>query len=746
MKTYQKILLTLTCVILALFIGFFTYYFYVTGKDRLDGEKLSVSYRNVVILDKEGEEVQNGSLSALKKTASIRELSDKTKQAFIAVEDKRFYKHHGFDYKRMVKAALTNLKKGSFSQGASTISQQLIKNTHLSQEKTLSRKLREFKLTRRLEKNYTKEQILEKYLNTIYFGHSCFGIQSASEFYFGKEPSALTIAESAILAGLVRSPNNYSPFKRPLECEKRRNVVLSLMKSQNLLTNDEYQAAILEPLPKRKSISGSENEKFLSAAFDELEDIAQEKGFSIAGEITVYTALDKKLQEKIEQTARLVRDCDVCISALDTKTRLFKGYYSTVGNIRRAPASLIKPLLVYAPALEEEILSPATPILDERTNFSGYSPKNYDDAYRGYVSVRECLSKSLNVPAVKILNQTGVKKSVSYLEKMNLKIDEDDYSLALALGGMKEGFTLNQLLGGYATLANGGTYANCGFIEKILLGKKVVYEKSKEETTVFSPSTAYLTTDILKTAALDGTAKKLRSLNIPIAAKTGTAGIDGDNKDAYSISYTTKDVLGVWLGNASYKPIPHTGGGMPTNLLLSINEYLCEDYLRKDEKIFDFEQPNEVVRITLDKEAYLSSQNLLLADPASPKTKTFSELFQKNLAPTKSSKQYSAPTVSTPIVFYENGKIILKIEKTSVYDFLIERTDGKEKKTVFSGRLNGDFIDEDIQENKTYIYTITPIFINNKGTPVITPKISTKNEKDAQKPPPDIVYEEWWQN
>ena len=198
------------------------YYLAMTKDAALDPEKLILSENNLLVYDCEGDFVENVSAFAIKQTAKIENIPLRTQLAFVNTEDKRFYEHDGFDVKRIAKAAWNNLKTCSFKEGASTISQQLIKNTHLSQEKTVKRKLQEWKLTRQLEKNYSKDEILEKYLNSIYFGHSCFGIRAATKFYFGKTPEELSLADSAILAGLVKSPNNYSPFKNAEKCRKRK--------------------------------------------------------------------------------------------------------------------------------------------------------------------------------------------------------------------------------------------------------------------------------------------------------------------------------------------------------------------------------------------------------------------------------------------------------------------------------------------------------------------------------------------
>ena len=246
MKRTAIILSSIFGIAATLFAGVLIYYFSVTAGVRLNPNKLVDTTRNVRVYDAHGDEVN---LPALKKCASFSALKSYVPNAFVAVEDKRFYSHEGFDYKRIGKAFLRNAASRSFREGASTISQQLIKNTHLSGEKTLTRKLKEMKLTRALEKRYSKDEILSLYLNSIYFGHGAFGIEEAAAFYFGKTAETLSPAESATLAALVKSPNNYSPFRNAEKCLTRRNCVLGLMRDQSFISAEEYAAAIAEPLP-----------------------------------------------------------------------------------------------------------------------------------------------------------------------------------------------------------------------------------------------------------------------------------------------------------------------------------------------------------------------------------------------------------------------------------------------------------------------------------------------------------------
>lgn len=750
LKKLFKIFLLL--LLLAFFFGL-GYYFYATKNVVLLPEKLLLSENDALIFDESDTPIINASTETTQETTPIESLSETTKLAFVAVEDRRFFSHHGFDLRGVLRASLKNLRTFSFKEGASTISQQLIKNTHLTHQKTIKRKLQEYKLTAKLEKKYTKEEILEKYLNTIYFGHSCFGITSAAKFYFDKSPNELTLSESAILAGLVKSPNNYSPFKNPEKCLDRRNLVLQIMCDLGHISKQEYEMAKKEILPTTPNEYNS-HRAYVSALFDELELLSEKYNFKLGGNLKIYTYLNTNIQERIEKLTQL-KNCDFVISVLDNQTRGFKAYYSSVGKIVRPPASIIKPLLVFAPALEENFLAPATPVLDEKIDFSGYTPKNHDDKYRGFVSVREVLSKSLNVPTVKILNAMGLEKACSYMKKLDLEIESTDQSLALALGGMRNGFDLNSLVNAYSTFPNHGEYAKGGFVRKVVVENTTIYERNVKTSKVFSEETAYLTTDMLKSAVKEGTAKKLRSLSFDVAGKTGTNATEKGNLDAYTLSYTTKDTLGIWLGNRNNTPIQESGGGLPANLSLDIHQFLQSYYQKRNQTIDDFQRPAKVKAIALDRIEYEKSQKLLFADDNSPNEYKFYELFNLDHLPTQKATHFSAPTIPVPKITVKNGivNITFDINTPKFYQFLVKKHHYASHNTyashsiLYEGEFQEELIDR-IQDNERVLYTITPFFGDYKGKPINLPVV-TGNSVESLKPisptqPPAISNKDWW--
>lgn len=745
MKAIKKFLICILSLCLLGIAFVIIGYKSITYNTYLDSTKLTLSANRFILYDHRGETV-NLPTAKIKQSVSFEELPQYTKQAFIDIEDRRFYKHNGFDFRGVIRAIYRNVRAKSLKEGASTIPQQLIKNSHLTQEKTFKRKIREWKLTKELERKYQKDEILTCYLNTIYFGHSCFGITAAAEFYFGKQPSELSLAESAMLAGMVKSPNNYSPFRNPENCLKRRNIVLHVMCELGDISIQEKQAAVNVPLP----MMNEESKYFTSYAhsvFDEINHITDTLDLTISGNVEVYTYLDQPLQKHLETLSKQIDDCDKTFLVLSHKNGGFKACVTNTGNIRRQPGSLLKPLLVYTPAMEENLLSPATPILDEPINYAGYTPKNHDGTYHGYISARECIEKSLNIPAVKVLSSLGIDKGVHYLEKLGLPVLEEDKSLALSLGGMKHGYTLNELLSAYSVFPNNGKKIECGFIDKIKINNTIVYQKSTQKQRAFSEESAYLMTDMLKSTARQGTAKKLRECPFEIAAKTGTVGTQRGNTDAYALSYTTKDCVGVWLGNADNRTINYSGGGAPCNYLKSINEFLHDEYRAHGEKIQGFTKPVNISRVALDRTSYYDTHTILLADDNSPKEYQFSELFKSQAIPLTKSTSFTSPSIPQPIVKRENDQVIIQFDGSfpKYYSYKIERYDYVTHTTLYQGGFIESFVDR-IAPNKKYVYKITPIFNKNIGKPIELPIINTSTSPSTLMEDKRILDTDWWKN
>ncbi|MDE6059243.1 MAG: penicillin-binding protein [Clostridia bacterium] len=725
MKRSVKITLVIFGILAVLMLSAFVFYLGVTGSSRLDAEKLTLDKTCTRIYDKDENQIE----TSLHYDTDFSLFPEYLPNAFVAIEDKNFYTHHGFDYKRIAKAAMKNIASFSFKQGASTISQQLIKNTHLSSQKTITRKLKEYKLTRILEKRYSKEEILELYLNSIYFGHSAFGIGEAARYYFDKRVEELSPAECATLAALVKSPNRYSPFRDAEKCLARRNLVLKLMREQGYLSDAEYQTAIETPLPVSPAESASN--AYLARVYEELTELFPDAKSSELGKLRVYTYYDAKLQAQLEKNKP---ESDVCILVRDNQTHGIKALHATAGTPKRLPASTIKPLLVYAPALENNLISPLTPVLDEKTNFGGYCPDDYNGASGEYMSVRYALSHSVNIPAVKILNELGIERGVKYMSKMDMEIERDDYSLALALGGMKEGFTLPQLADGYATFANGGEFSQSTTIARIDDEKgKTVYRFTPHGKRVFSEDVSFLMNDMLQTTAREGTAKKLRGLSFPVCAKTGTAESAGKNTDAYTISYTKNETVAVWLGNRDNSPVEATGGGLPANIALRVYEYL---YANGAPEPFP-ETCEGVERASYDKEEYTANHRILLADPAAPPLVCGTELFRTQALPKETSTRFSCPNIANPQISVKNGTVQIVLCQTQYYDYLIKRENRGKITTVYNGKYQQTICDNSVRSGEKYTYTVIPLYKGKEGTPVTLPPVQIEANTEL----PD----NWWE-
>lgn len=725
MKIPGKIILFLLGGILVAALALTIWFVSVTYHLKIDPSALSLSEQRVTVYDIRGEEcdfpLQNRRYIPLDKMPSS--LTD----AFLSVEDKRFYRHNGVDFYALCRASVKNILTFSFREGASTISQQLIKNTHLSGEKTITRKMKEFKLTRLLERNYSKGEILELYLNSIYFGHGNYGVENASAYYFGKSAGELTLAESATLAALVKAPSHYSPFEHAENCKARRNTVLALMKEQDKISPAQYERAIGEALPD----SPCENKKegaYAKLLFAELSEIGRFSAGDMAN-MEIDTGYDPQLQSYLEEeTAGLVGGGLVVDHASDLVA-------AAVGTTpRRSPASTVKPLLVYAPAMEENLISPATPVLDAKIDFGGYSPKNYGGKFNGYMSARRALAESVNIPAVKILNALTPQKAKGYADKMGLPLEEEDLNLALALGGVKNGFTLKELCDAYSTFAKGGSFSPSRTIREIRLCGKTIYRRKAKQTKVFSEDVAFLTSDMLKTAAKEGTAKKLSSLPFPVCAKTGTGGNDkGENVNAYCISYTGSHTAGVWMGNEDNSPIQATGGGIPTDM---IKRFYQKAYSRSKPK--PLPSSRQVKEVAFDAESYESEHKILLADEDAPPFTVKRELFRACALPKEKSTRFSYPTIQTPKLTLRNNTVCIELCQTYYYSYTIYREEKGKKTLIYEGGYQSKIYDGSLSPSVSYTYTVLPSYKNKKGKPVTLPSVCI--------PKPQTQPDNWWED
>lgn len=671
-------------------------------------------------------------------------LPEYTKQAFLSIEDKQFYEHHGINLARMTKAFFNNLSSFSLKEGASTITQQLIKNTHLSNAKTFSRKLNEIKLAISLEKKMPKEEILENYLNIIYFGNNCYGIEDASQYYFSKPATTLDVAESATLAGIIKSPNRYSLTKHPELAVQRRNLVLSEMKRDGYLNNTDFSTERNKSLVVNlSSIRKNRLNSYSQSAIDEAVSILKMPEKQIAlGEYKIYTFQDLDKQLKLDEIVNENEiDSDYAVIDIDAKTG---GVLSYIGasdykilEHKRQIGSIIKPILVYAPALNENILTPASQILDEPLTIEKYTPQNVSGTYAGYVSTRYALSKSLNIPAVKTASYVGLKKIENYATKMNLELDKADHSYSLALGGLTYGFNLKNLTGAYSVFTNNGNYIEPKFINYITdKDGNIVYKSAEIKTNVFRDDTAFLITDMLKTCAQSGTARKLADLPFQVAAKTGTVGTKNGNTDAYNMSFTTEDIVGVWFGNMDNKFISTVGGNQPTALAKNYYKKIYSEHKPKG-----FSIPSSVETVEIDTSELENNHTLVSANDYTPEKYKQKELFSRFNLP----KENISPMILKPISLngtVENNKAILKFNAVNSLEYKLYKN-FKGKKTLLktfegeSGQI--EYTDSIISNQKIeyFVEISSPYAKDNR--PATSNTLTLINANNSE-----VIKEKWY--
>ena len=585
----------------------------IGGWPTLDETKLSGIRNTVTVTDADGAPFAERLYSQNRIYTPLSALSKDTVNAFLSVEDKRFYKHHGVDYIRMLGAAKNNLLSFSFKEGASTITQQLIKNTHLSNEKTIVRKLQEIRIAKALEKRYTKEEILESYLNVVCFGGNIYGIGKAARVYFDKDAADLTVSEGALLAGIINNPTKYNPLQHVDAAKKRRDIVLGQMEKNGKLT--KAAAAEAKALPVQAKYTPDPYAAYLENVLSEAAEVLDclpeevfEKQATIVtnAKITDFDAIFNTMRDTV-----LVLEENMRVFVADNVRGevLFDTCNGNFAKIKRQPGSAIKPFLDYAPALEKKLVYPASVLIDEPTDFGGYTPKNFGDKYYGAVTVKDSLKDSLNIPALKLLDMSGLSYAKSVAAKFGLPLCEQDAGYAAGLGGLTDGVTLKQLADAYSTLAGNGRYEKSRYIDAIFVGGKQLYKQRAQSTRAVGSDTAYLLTDMLRTCAQTGTAKKLSDFPY-VAAKTGTVGQGKTNSDAYCIAYTPTHTVAVWLGSDEGKQ-NLLGGGKPTQI--------ARDILRTLPMKNEFAVPNTVCMLDVDGKKLYDERKVYLAAPTLPK-------------------------------------------------------------------------------------------------------------------------------
>lgn len=635
---------------------------------QLDMEKLRSFTQSTVILDGKDQEAAVISGSGKRTVVALSDIPTNVQEAFLAAEDARFYKHIGVDPIRIGGALLKNLKVGDYAQGASTITQQLIKLTHLTSEKTIVRKLQEAYLALQLERRASKQEILEMYLNAVYFGKGAYGIDAASEAYFDIHASELTLGQGALLAGILKAPSVYAPHLHMDNSLKRRNIVLASMVENGFITQQEADQAGAEKVVLKTEEDASQYAWYVDQTVTEAcRALGIESEALLSGGYTIYTALDQGMQRSAQalyqEPARFPADASdgekaqSALIALDPasgevltviggRSHDVKRGLNRATTMKRQPGSAFKPISVYAAAIDRYGMLPSSLADDTQRPFGSYAPQNSGGHYYGMVTLREALSKSLNVASVDLLNRTDVDSARNYAQRAGITLSDQDRNLSLALGALTDGVSPMALCGAYAPLANGGNAVIPHLIRRITDAEgKMVYEFQSPKRQVMKPESAYMITDMLKTAATTGSAKALASVKFPVAGKTGTVGFgDAGNRDAWTVAYTQNVCVAIWMGfdnpDASHVlPDSDSGSNRPAKLA---TEFLRKNAARSNGG--EFPMPASLGRALIDREGLVTLGRPVLPSLYTPKSFTTEEIFPISQMPTEVSPIWRKPT------------------------------------------------------------------------------------------------------
>ena len=528
---------------------------------------------NIQILASNGEPIANrGDMGGA--AVSIKELPKYVPAAFIAIEDRRFRSHYGIDPIGLARAVVTNLTAGRLEQGGSTLTQQLAKNLFLTPERSLERKVQEALLALWLEQKYSKDRILEIYLNRVYFGAGAYGIEAAAQRYFNKSARALTLPEAALLAGLVKAPSRLAPTRNPDLAQQRGQLVLAAMADMGAITEKQASVAIAEPAAPSQ-VGGAASINYVA---DWVMDLLDDHIGAFDRDIVVETTIDPTLQFEAEtalvrgldasgtklgvsQGALIALAPDGAVKALVGGRSYTASQFNRAVSARRQPGSAFKPF-VYLTALERG-LTPETIRDDSPVSVKGWNPENYSREYRGPVTLTDALALSLNTVAVKLGLEVGPKAVVATAQRLGIASPlAPNPSIALGTSEV----TPLEITSAYAVFANGGhavtPYIVTGI--KTAKGKQLFRREPPPSPFVVDPHNIGMMNAMMRETLTIGTAKKAELPGWPAAGKTGTS---QDFRDAWFVGYTSRLVTGVWLGNDDGRPTKKaTGGGLPVDI------------------------------------------------------------------------------------------------------------------------------------------------------------------------------------
>ena len=550
----------------------------------------------------------------------LKAIPDDLKKALIATEDRKFYQHSGVDLKGILRALISDIRAGKFVEGASTITQQLAKTLFLTSRKTVLRKIKEAFLAFQLERRYTKDEILELYLNQVYFGSGAYGVESAARLFFGKPAKDLTLAQCALIAGLPKSPSRYSPLIDKDLAIKRRNIVLKQMKDTGIISETAFTRAKQEKIyPVKQNINPVKAPYFVDYIKNFLEKTLGSSSLYKGG-LTVYTTLDFNLQKAAEhavangllalenrmKTKKIKNPAPECgLVSLDVQSGgilamiggkdFYKSPFNRATSAKRQPGSAFKPI-VYAYAIEHNFPQSKL-ILDAPVSFKiatrrHWRPENFSGDYKGEITLRMALSLSENIPAIRLIETLGPSSVARF--GYTLGIESPLYpNLSLALGTSE--VTLINLTAAYSVFPNKGELIKpYGVMEVVDQSGRLVFRVKPLKKVAMSRAGAAIMTDMLKGVIQEGTGKKAQSLTRPVAGKTGTT---NGYKDALFIGFSPSIATGVWVGQDVFVTIGKRETGAKAALPIWI-EFMTKALDRKPFQYFDM--PDDLIKVRID--------------------------------------------------------------------------------------------------------------------------------------------------
>ncbi|NLO84874.1 MAG: PBP1A family penicillin-binding protein [Clostridiales bacterium] len=736
---FRNSFLTVLSLGVIVLIGAF-FYFDMANWQSLDVDRITAAAQTGRMYDNAGELITVIKGVENRVVIPLEEIPEDIQNVFLAAEDLRFYKHHGIDFVRLFGAVVANVKEGGFAQGASTITMQLIRQSHLSTQKTIARKLEEVYLAFMLEQSMSKDDILAMYLNYIYFGNGAYGLQTAAQTYFGVDAKDLSLTQAAALASSIKAPSYYSPTASESNNRSRRRYILDTMLEQKMISQDEHDnAAKAELVLVKKPAEDLPYGWFVDAVLVEAESILGVSSDQVlSGGYTIDTTLSRTHQETLEKQFKTdvfpakasdgtaVQGAAACVNVKTGEVLAVVGgreYTVRRGlnratQLRRQPGSSLKPLVVFAPAIDRFGYMTASVLKDEPINFNGYKPRNSSYTYYGNVSIRSAITSSLNVSTVSLFNDIGVAAGREYLEKVGIPLDARDASLSLALGSMTYGVSPVQLAAAYSPFANGGKFYSPHFVRKITDPTgRVVYQNRDSGTRVIKETTSFLMTSLLQSVTSSGTGAKLSGAGTPVAGKTGTVNMTGGgNRDIWMAAYNSEISTAFWMGfdesDSKHKMQSWVSGG--DNTAAMARNYFKALYQNRSKPQFA-SAPKGIVALEIDKQAIKWRGEAMLAVDVTPKAYRYTEYFTSDNRPTRKSDVWTPPRSANKFTVGHSDQgypqLMIQPSDTAIYrvqrdtegeSFILTELYGSAGETLY-------YTDTSARAGIVYTYRVIPV-------------------------------------